>query len=261
MTTPIKLHWASSKPNFGDWLSPAVCEYIARRPVTHSSINNCDLVAVGSLLQRAKEHFWNRRIHVWGTGVIEARPPAKSRHYYHAVRGPLTASTLSNHSVSQFGDPGLLVDQLIAAGSGKPYRLGVVPHYKEQQEASIQNLHKAIPGSILIDVFEPPEQVIKKITQCEFVVSSSLHGLIVADAFSIPNAWLQVSEQIRGAGWKFKDYYAAFGIEGPMPLLLSEKTPTLESIIDHIGDYQRPGLDAIKEGLLKSFPFQPGIEV
>lgn len=126
----LRVHWASSKPNFGDHLSPLICELLSRCPVQYASPARCDLIAIGSVLQRTQEYWWNRRIHVWGTGLLSEPTRYKSKHYYHAVRGRQTASKLINQSVNTFGDPGLLSDQLISSKhQASRYTIGIVPHY------------------------------------------------------------------------------------------------------------------------------------
>lgn len=261
MPAALKLHWASSKPNFGDWLSPAICEYLSRRQIEHETIKKCDLVAVGSLLQRAKESFFSRPINVWGTGFIEAQKQKKSRHYYHATRGRNSAQIILNSDIDCFGDPGLLVDQVFKKNSQKDRLLGVVPHYRDQGDAKIKCLINGQKNSLLINVLDSPENVIREISRCEFIVSTSLHGLIVADSLGIPNCWLQVSDNVRGAGWKFRDYYSVFALDHLIPLKLTSNEIAFEVIRNHIGEYQRPGLDNIKGQLVKSFPFLGGIEL
>jgi hypothetical protein len=104
-------------------------------------------------------------------------------------------------------------------------------------------------------VFDPPADVVGAIAGCDFVLSSSLHGLVVADSFGIPNAWLRVSDRQRGEGFKYRDYYAAFGLEAGEPWEPGERVPTLADLVAHIGDYRRPGLERLKDRLTASFPF------
>ena len=52
----------------------------------------------------------------------------------------------------------------------------------------------------------PWENVIDSIVSCKAVVSSSLHGLICSDAYSIPNLWLDEFKLQKG-DFKFKDYF------------------------------------------------------
>ena len=130
---PIKLYWTQGLndggKNFGDWLSPKLCEAISGRPVVYASAKQCDMIAIGSVFQRLKNHFWNHRVHVWGTGLIEKHATIRSPHYIHAIRGKLTANTISGKSTNIFGDPGLLCVILLPARQiVKKFRLGIIPH-------------------------------------------------------------------------------------------------------------------------------------
>jgi pyruvyltransferase len=249
----IRLHWAHSKPNFGDCLSPLICELISQRKVVHAKINKCDLIAAGSLLQRKKESLWTPKMNIWGTGFIEKSVMHKSKHIYHAIRGRFSASLLSNKSISVFGDPGLLADQLINPTQiSKRYEIGIVPHYKDRDLPIITQLKSDHKGVKIIDVFQDPKEVITQIAQCHSILSSSLHGLITADSLNIPNIRIEISSSIRGGDWKFNDYYSIFGIE-PLKIsgdCLNEAT----ELNPYFEQYNRPRLNEIKDELYKSFP-------
>ena len=249
----IKLHWAHSKPNFGDCLSPLICELISQRKVVHAKINKCDLIAAGSLLQRKKESLWTRKMNVWGTGFIEQSDKHKSKHTYHALRGRFSASLLSNQSISVFGDPGLLADQLInPAQISKRYEIGIVPHYKDRYLPIITQLKSDHKGVKIIDVFQDPKEVITQIAQCHAILSSSLHGLISADSLNIPNIRIEISSNIRGGDWKFNDYYSIFGIESLK--ISGDRLNKATELNSYLEQYNRPRLDEIKDELYKSFP-------
>jgi len=225
---PLKLFWHDSKTNFGDWLSPALCEILSGRPVVHAKPTKCDLIAVGSVLHRAKHGRFRRRIHVWGSGFLEDRGEIRSYHYYHAVRGHQTANLLKSQEIGAFGDPGLLCDILLPKHEqmGKECLVGIVPHYKDQGDTKVQRFGDKTPNVRTIDVLSPREDFLRQVVTCEFVLSSSLHGLITADAFGIPNAWIKLSDRVRGHDFKFHDYYSVFGMECPLPLnLTSDMSP------------------------------------
>ena len=63
MKKPLALHWSSSKPNFGDALSPLICEVISGREIKFAKPSQCDLIAIGSLMQRVKEGFFSKKTH------------------------------------------------------------------------------------------------------------------------------------------------------------------------------------------------------
>lgn len=257
MTKPLKLYWSSGlkngKKNFGDWLSPVLCEAVSGQKVVYAKPSCCDVVAIGSIMHRLKNHFWTHRVHVWGSGLIEKIPPFNSRHYIHAVRGKYTAATLRNCTVTALGDPGLLCDILLPKPiQGKIYRVGVIPHYKDQKNPAIKEFAKQ-SGVTTIDIFSETLDFIEQVSRCEYIVSSSLHGLIVADALNIPNGWIKLSEKVRGNDFKFADYYSVFNLEKIKPLPFSSASTTA-SVEQWCADYQRPGLDQIKNQLHNSFP-------
>ncbi len=258
MKKPLKLYWSSGlkngKKNFGDWLSPVLCEAVSGRKVEYAKPRSCDMVAVGSILHRLKNHFWSHRVHVWGSGLIEQCPPIRTVHNIHAVRGKLTAATLKNCPLPALGDPGLLSDILLAKRCReKKYQVGVVPHYVDQKRPEVLEFLKQ-PGTTFIDIFSDTLDFLQQVDQCEMILSSSLHGLIIADSLEIPNAWIKLSERVRGNDFKFADYYSVFGLEDMQPSPFSGETQVkdLDKIIDC---YARPKLDSIKKYLHKAFPF------
>lgn len=253
---PLKLYWAHGKPNFGDWLSPAICEALSGRPVEHVRPNGCDLVALGSILHRVKNGWWARRVHVWGTGFIDDVAPRRSKHFYHAVRGHKTAERLKGVEVGAFGDPGLLTDLLVPDYQSIPkkYPLGIVPHYQDKEHPAVAEFVARYPGTKVLDVFAELRPLLREFAACEMILSSSLHGLIVADSLGIPNARIKLSGRLRGGDFKFHDYYSVFGIRDPQPVDLGGGVS--ESWLSELRrDWNRPGLEEIKRKLVASFPF------
>jgi len=186
----LRLYWFRAKPNFGDALSPLICECLAGRPIVYAARWWCDLVAVGSLLHRFREGYLLPRVHVWGTGFIKERLPRRDRFYYHAVRGPLRAQIIQGRSITTFGDPVLLVDLLWPELKKTPkrHRVGLVPHYMDRTDPRVETLANSLPGCTVINVFDAAVRVLRQIAACERILSSSLHGLVAADALGIPNA-------------------------------------------------------------------------
>ena len=252
MSQKIKLYWAHSKPNFGDCLSPLICELVSGKQIVYSKIARCDLIATGSLLGRLKERPWSRKVNVWGTGSIIKSKPHRSRHIYHAIRGKHTAAQITNAQVTTFGDPGLLADQLINPSQiEKCHEIGIVPHYKDRDNPATIRLQNTLNQAKIIDVFQSPKEVITQIAQCHTILSSSLHGLITADALAIPNQRIQISDAIRGGDWKFNDYYSVFDIS-PSKLLANELADN--DLSNSFDQYARPNIEQIKGDLYRSFP-------
>ncbi len=101
-------------------------------------------------------------------------------------------------------------------------------------------------GVRFIDVMEYPEKVIGLIDQCEYILSSTLHGLIVADSLGIPNAWIE-SPDLTGGRFKFDDYYSSLDVsEDPIPLKGDE---TLAELINSCTLKPQGEISRLKHGL------------
>jgi pyruvyltransferase len=255
---PIKLYWCArlvrGRKNFGDWMSPELVRQLSGREVEYAEVGRADLVAVGSILHRIPTHWWNRRVDVWGTGLMYGDKPVRARHRYHAVRGRETARMLGLNSIPAFGDPGLLVDRLLPDYSEIPKRwdVGVVPHHTHQDHAGIQALSARLPGVRILDILSDTREFLMQLAACRFVLSSSLHGLVTADAFQIPNAWVIVEDELRGGKFKFRDYYSIFGLEA-VATWIDEVDERFIERVRH--EYRRPALLEIQAKLQRSFPY------
>jgi pyruvyltransferase len=99
----IKLYWwrDASGTNFGDDVSPIIVERISGRPVEYASLESCDMIGVGSLIDRALMRAWKRtlrrpfsKIRVWGSGSLGDISPRHGLDIV-AVRGPATRSAVT----------------------------------------------------------------------------------------------------------------------------------------------------------------------
>lgn len=264
----IKLYWCRGKGrddpgqrNFGDYLSPLIVEMAARKPVEYAPIHKADMMAIGSIMnreQKAKRFLVPRCLHVWGSGTDAPERAYSARHHYHAVRGRLTREQIEGGESRQgvaLGDPGLLADRWWE-GRPKPakrFALGFIPHYVDQTAPIVEQVG-VLPGVKVIDVYWPVEEVLKAIQECHLIVSSSMHGLIVSDAFGVPNRRIAISRGMI-SDYKFADYYSAFGIAEPACLtpedFLASATRGFEALV---GECERPGIEGIKDNLLAVFP-------
>lgn len=111
-----------------------------------------------------------------------------------------------------FGDPALLLPLYFDPKVDMDYIVGVIPHHADRENPWFQSL-KNIENALVIDVGEPIEVFVKKVKSCKVIISSSLHGLAVADAYRKPSVWIRVSDNLIGADFKFLDYYSAHGVK------------------------------------------------
>lgn len=198
-----RLFWWRGKPNFGDALAPLLLAKFAGVTAEWAPADQADVVVIGSIATMLPPGF---RGDVLGIGI--ARPGAGvdlSQSRVHALRGPLTARETNVTGDVALGDPGLLAPQLLDEWPVVRYELGVVPHWQDRSLAA------RWPGGRVIDVTRPPLDVVRAVGSCRRIVSSSLHGIIVADAFGIPRRW-ETFARVQGGGFKFTDYAASLGM-------------------------------------------------
>lgn len=124
-----------------------------------------------------------------------------------SVRGPLSADFvryyLNRERPVVSSDPGLLAKEFyghLRSQVSVEYECGIVQHYNDRFAVD------ATAEYLVIDPLRKPELVIKDILRCSRVVSSSLHGLIVADSFGIPSKWV-LSDENKVSQFKYFDYY------------------------------------------------------
>ena len=188
----IRLYWWADRPNFGDVLSRDVVRYVSGLDVEHAPLGHCEMIAVGSVYPWLKLNLRRRAriVHVWGSGMLRSREGlrADSRLRVHALRGPLTAWTAGVAGVS-LGDPGLLAGRAYSvARSAKAQRAALVLHREQMDRISGDLKAKLRDRFEIIDVrSNDPQEVVEAIAASRAVFSSSLHGLVVADALGIPN--------------------------------------------------------------------------
>jgi hypothetical protein len=91
--------------------------------------------------------------------------------------------------------------------------IGFVPHLTQYEYYNkfIQNNDK-LKNIKIINPTDNYKNVIESIRKSKYLISSSLHGLILADSFDIPNIMLYEQELNEGT-LKFKDYYSSQGRE------------------------------------------------
>lgn len=252
------MFWWNEQPNFGDALNPIIVEKLFNRTVEWAEIKDADLVGAGSCLQWvAKDSLEHpHEIHIWGTGYMFSQEPPVSNPLvvHHAVRGEKSQSYGKLENVA-LGDPGLLSSLLIDKPAAKTFRVGIVPHLWNIDDPELIEAKLKHPEVKIIDVRLPALEVIEQIASCEFIYSSSLHGLIVADSFSIPNQWVGFSKKLFGGTWKFEDYYSVFNIDLPSIANFEHRVLRQENISRLIINFQpRENIKEFQQNLLDSFP-------
>ncbi|MGO1392931.1 polysaccharide pyruvyl transferase family protein [Agrococcus casei] len=193
--------------NFGDSLAREIVRgMIAIDPPSRLPRRSRRLLSIGSIL-----HFARDSDTVWGSGIngkVDDQIGSDSLDV-RAVRGPKTRQALMNRGIAApevYGDPGLLLPDLFPVtkmwAKTKRHGIAIVPNFNDAHEFA------AMPG--FVNPLAPLWEVIRHIAQSEFVIASSLHGIIVAEALGVPVRPLGSRAE---ALFKYDDYALGTGRE------------------------------------------------
>ncbi len=272
--TPVKLYYAKLR-NMGDLLSPLILRRCFGLESERRPFLTGELSAIGSglgqfcyhggALMRARQFingFTHPLVYVWGTGFINYAESQgrffKRRMEFCAIRGELSRRAAERMTGRRLdiptGDAGILASALLDEAPEKRWELGIVPHLCDLGDPAVEGLLERYENAVLIDVRGDPLAVVRQIAQCGAILSSSLHGLIVADSFHIPNLHLVLGDRLLGDGFKFDDYYSAYGLtHRPWDLRSSPAAPAVEEIQERYA--VSPAMAEEKKRLmLESFP-------
>jgi pyruvyltransferase len=215
-------YWWKGTPNFGDLLAPLLLERYAGIKAEWAPVCGADIVSVGSILEHIPPEWEG---YILGSGKLYE----DSRLHLHTgtatilgVRGPLTARQCPP-GTQMLGDPGLLAADLIDDPEPeKTYDLGIVPHWSDTHLATDKRFFSKDWFTQIINPAQDPLTVIREISRCQKIVTSSLHGMIIADSFGIPRRFEPARgwSNAQGGMFKFKDYLASIGA----PWVVGEQT-------------------------------------
>lgn len=261
--TPVLLAVAISRyktknSNWGDDVSIILTKLLSGRPVIpyrHSYSSSTNIASIGSIIQT----YTGEKSIIWGSGIISKeiivdKKPKKVL----AVRGPLTREVLLSQGINCpeiYGDPALLFPALYNPPISPKYKYGIIGHHSEVSSATFKKyVHRFGNDALFIDITKYGKwtDFIDKIKLCKAIISSSLHGIIMADAYGVPNLWAQFEFIVQDGGFKFHDYFLSVGKKNQEVFVFNESTD-ISFIDDLILDYKRPIIDL--HPLLDSCPF------
>lgn len=223
----IPLYWFR-EANWGDALSPVLVMLLSGKPVRHTKAPYCDrYMAIGSILGGA----YCRTV-VWGSGFIrEGEMVMEPPKAICAVRGPLTRAALVQagiHCPEVYGDPALLLPRFFNPGVETRFAVGIIPHYVDKGHPWLVTCARD-PNVKIVDVESGICEFVRDVKSCAIILSSSLHGLICADSYAIPNAWIQLSDNVIGGHFKFHDYQESICMPRTNPVVIQPETPLEEA--------------------------------
>lgn len=244
----VNLHWWSTRrddhvENIGDYLSVVVCKYMMQKKglsFDDKVSKTKHLYAIGSIIQGGAQNAT-----IWGSGLKSGKTDIpflarKTRKLdARCVRGPKTREVLIQNGYDcpkNYGDPALLLPLFYNQPIKQDKDYLVILHHETKRD---------IENSItpLMDNYK---DFIDAIRSSKFVISSSLHGVIIAEAYGIPAVLLQ--DKSTNNRFKYDDYYQSTDRkEYPIANTVEEALKIKPTAPKNI--------DKLQKTLLKTFPY------
>lgn len=134
-----------------------------------------------------------------------------------AVRGKLTAKVLKQELhwdiPDVFGDPALLMPKFYKPknNADAKNKIVILPHHSHLKIFSTMDFGE---GTLLSNVGKGLLNVIDDIANAKCCISTSLHGLIVAQAYNVPWVWIRLADKkLAGDDFKFEDFFTTLARE------------------------------------------------
>ena len=225
--------------NWGDYIAPILVRYMTKDLVQYIKSEgfteeNDVYAVIGSILS------WQQKpnLSVWGAGLMaEGQSMLVKPKKVYAVRGPLTRRLLLNQGIDcpeVYGDPALLFPRFYNPDVEKKYKIGIIPHYVDLNSNWIKSIDRE--DVKILDICSETHDFVDSLKECEKILSSSLHGVIAADAYGIPNMWIKISDKVGGSGFKFDDYFQS--VKRETKCFLIEDTTSLDDVYLEIPDHK-----------------------
>ena len=233
----LLLKYYDLEQNWGDTVNPYIFKKITGVNVISSNsmfnfLKKPEILGVGSIIVGDLSNYV-----IWGSGIISEKTTLLTKpKEVLALRGFNTLKKIREvgGDCDVFGDPVLLFPEIFSAeNSVKKYKYGIVPHFKDKSSIGIQKIHDLQNPEIkIIDIQSGIEDFVNDILSCENILSSSLHGLILAEAYGIPTCRLVFSKKLLGGDFKFYDYYSGVGITTMETVFLHDDISDLKNILN-----------------------------
>lgn len=238
----VNLHWwkySAEEQNIGDMLSPVVVQYMIHFfGLPEKTRETKHLFAIGSIIDTGYQDTT-----VWGSGVLYGEDKWWWRLFrkldIRCVRGPETRKVLQDNGYrcpEIYGDPAILMPEIYPAPHDviKEYEYRVVRHHAYAQDTR----------DSLSPITSDWKSFINEILKSKLIISSSLHGIILAEAYGIPAILL--SEQNMNL-FKYRDYYYSTGrYQFPVAASVEEALKMSPAPL--------PDLEPLRESLISAFP-------
>lgn len=240
--------------NLGDTISPLIVDWMLKqRQISMDKITKKEssLLSTGSLCGMEAEDvtIWGSGFHTMDFLVQSHKNKEKNTIDFRAVRGPVTRyfyTAMGYECPEVYGDPGILFP-LIYPGkpSAKKYKTSLIIHCGNENYDEYRNL----PDIHFIDIrTNHYEFFVEELLASEKVISSALHGIILAESYGIGTVFLNTKGYVEKAMMKYTDWY----------LSTNRRNFKVAQSIEEAIEFEPeavPDLTLMRENLMNAFPY------
>ena len=216
--------------NFGDGVNKIFWEKITNKEIQYNK-NETHYITTGSIMNLVH----NNSI-ILGSGFISEKGDIGGNNFNSnnnnkystpskiiAVRGPLSRSKLIKFNIEcpkNYADPLILIPCIYNKSINIIDKIvGIIPHYIDQNNNNIKiltnNLKKKGYTIHIIDITvgDNYTKLIDNINKCKYIISSSLHGIILGLIYKKKTIFLEFSNNVIGNKFKFYDFFYSLNIK------------------------------------------------
>jgi len=216
--------------NFGDGVNKRFWEEIIQNKI-ENRYDKVHYITTGSIMFKVTEKsiilgsgFINKYADIGGHDYKSISNKKYTEPYnVISVRGPLSRQKLINFKIKcpeNYGDPLILLPCIYSKHIEiKDNIVGIIPHYSDKNHKNCKLLKNKLEqnGYIVkyIDILigDNYEKIIDEINRCKYIISSSLHGVIMGIIYKKKTIFLQFSDKVSGGcTFKFQDFLLSVNI-------------------------------------------------
>ncbi|MDC0609960.1 polysaccharide pyruvyl transferase family protein [Vibrio sp.] len=196
------------KKNIGDELNHWYWNELIGN-VVKSYSDEALLVGIGTVLNDNLPR--DREIHVMGSGVGYGSSESiyQDNWTIHFVRGHLSAKRLGLEKKSVISDPGILINRLRPMTTEKRYKTSFMPHIGIDSPRYRRFITEVMRWNY-ISPSEDENDVLLNIAASEKLITSAMHGAILADSYRTP--WLPINTSPEILPFKWMDWFSSMNI-------------------------------------------------
>lgn len=224
-----KFYYNYGSGNFGDTINNVFFTKLLNKDLSFSSNHNSvHYATTGSILSQI-----NDKSIIWGSGFISQNSDLGGNNYGSntnkiikkpleviAVRGPLTRKKLLSMGIDcpeNYGDPLMLFPLIYHNFNVKvTHKYGVIPHYIDKNSTNLKTLINNLNDVKLIDIIiknDDYKSFIDDILKCEYIISSSLHDVMMGIIYRKKTIFVEFSNNVIGNRFKFYDFFGSLGVD------------------------------------------------